>query len=160
MQTPEYIRAVMISGGVTGPEMEAKVAARVGRQSIFSKPQPPWYIAILDEAAVRRPVGIPEEMGSQIRHIIALAGKSHVDVRIVPFSRGPHTGLDGTYVLLEFLKARPIVHLEHKKSSLFLDEPHEVAPFHEATDTLLTTALGPADSLDFLASMADDYGKG
>ena len=43
---------------------------------------------------------------------------------------------------------------------MFIDEPDDVAPFHEATDKLTRTALGPADSLEFLASVADNYGKG
>jgi transcriptional regulator with XRE-family HTH domain len=160
LQTPEYIRAVMSSGGVVGAEMEAMVATRLGRQALLSKPKPPKYVAIIDEAALRRPAGEADAMAAQIRHIIELVKKPHVDVRIIPFSTGPHTGLDGTYVILNFAKARTIVHLEHKRSSLFLDEPEDVAPFHEATDTLVRTALGPADSLDFLAKLADDYGKG
>lgn len=160
MQTPEYIRAVMTSGGVVGAEMEAMVATRLGRQAILTKPKPPGYLAIIDEAPLRRPAGGPKVMASQVRHIIELAGKRHIDVRVMPFSAGPHTGLDGTYVILDFAKARTIVHLEHKRSSLFLDEPEDVASFHEATDRLVRTALGPADSLDFLAGLADDYGKG
>jgi len=160
MQTPEYIREVMSSTAMTGPETEAKVAARLGRQAILSKPQSPQYLAILDEAALRRPFGSAELMASQIRHIIELAGKPHVQILVLPFSVGQHTGLDGTYILLDFPKARTIVHLEHKKSSLFLDEPKDVAPFQEATDTLVQAALGPADSLDFLASLVVDYGKG
>ncbi|MDT7723514.1 MAG: hypothetical protein QOI21_90 [Actinomycetota bacterium] len=160
MQTAEYIRAVMSSGEVTEPETETMVATRLGRQAILSRPKPPGYLVIIDEAALRRPVGGPEVMAAQIRHIIELAGRPHIELRILPFSAGPHTGLDGTYVLLEFFKARTIVHLEHKRSSLFLDEPQDVAPFHEATDTLLRMALGAGDSLNFLASVAADYGKG
>jgi transcriptional regulator with XRE-family HTH domain len=160
LQTPEYIRAVMSSGRVTGLEMEARVATRLGRQALLSKPQPPEYIAIIDEAVLRRPVGGPVVMAAQIHRITELAGGSHIEVRVIPFSRGSHDGLNGSYLVLEFARARAIVHLEHKRSSMFLDEPGDVAPFHETTDTLLGAALGPADSLDFLASLADDYGKG
>jgi transcriptional regulator with XRE-family HTH domain len=160
LQTPEYIRAIMSSGGVLGPEMEAMVATRLGRQGLLSRPKPPIYPAIIDEAALRRPVGGAEVMALQIRHIIQLARKPHVDILVIPFAAGPHTGLDGTYFLLDFAKARTIAYLEHKRSSLFLDDPEDVAPFHKATDTLVRMALGPADSLDFLAKMANDYGKG
>ncbi|HEV7974546.1 helix-turn-helix transcriptional regulator [Amycolatopsis sp.] len=160
MQTAEYARAVMTSGDVTEPETETMVATRLGRQAILSRPKPPHYLAIIDEAVLRRPVGGPEVMVSQVRRIMDLANRPHVEIRILPFSAGTHTGLDGTYVILEFFKARTIVYLEHKRSSLFLDEANEVAPFHEATDTLIHTALGPGDSLNFLGSVADDYGKG
>lgn len=160
LQTPGYIRAVMSSGGVTGADAEARVAARMGRQSVLSKHTPPRYRAILDEAVLRRPVGGPEVMAEQLRHIMERAQEPHVDIQVLPFSAGTHTGMDGTYFVLEFAKARPIVYLEHKRSSLFIDEPHDVAPFHAATDMLVATALGPADSLGFLASMADDFSGG
>jgi transcriptional regulator with XRE-family HTH domain len=160
MQTPEYARAVMTSGDVAEPETETMVATRLGRQAILSRPKPPYYLAIIDEAVLRRPVGGAEVMASQVRHIIELANRPHIELRILPFSAGTHTGLDGTYVILEFFKARTIVYLEHKRSSLFLDEADEVTPFRKATDTLVRTALGPGDSSNFLASVADDYGKG
>ena len=100
-------------------------------------------------------------MAAQIQHIIDLATtKSNVDVRVLPFAAGPHTGLDGAFIVLDFAKARTIVYLEHKRSSLFLDGPEEVEPFHVATDTLVRTALGPGESLEFLASVSADYGKG
>jgi transcriptional regulator with XRE-family HTH domain len=161
LQTAEYCRAIMSATGVVGSEREAMVATRLGRQAILSKPHPPAYLVIIDEAALRRPVGDRSVMAAQLRHIVELAGrKPDVDVRVIPFSAGPHEGLHGTFFMLEFAKARTIVHLEHKRSSLFLDEPEEVDPFHVATDTLVGTALGPGDSLEFLASVSADYGKG
>lgn len=154
LQTPDYTRAVMAATGVLGQDIETKVAARLGRQSILGKSNPPRYLAILDEAVLRRPIGGAEVMAEQLAHIISWSRCPHIDVRVFPFERGAHTGLDGTYVVLEFAKTRPIVHLEHKRSSQFVDEPEDVAPFHAATDMLLRTALGPADSRKFLASAA------
>ncbi|WP_205660384.1 helix-turn-helix domain-containing protein [Amycolatopsis antarctica] len=157
LQTAEYTRAVMTATGVTGAEMESMVSARLGRQAVLSKPRPPAYLAIIDEAVLRRPMGGAEVMAAQLRHIVEAARRPHIDVRVLPLSRGGHTGLDGTYVLLEFAAERPIVHLEHKRSGLFMDELEDVSPFQTATDTLVATALGPADSTDFLASVADDF---
>jgi hypothetical protein len=65
-------------------------------------------------------------------------------------------GLSGSYVLLEFAKARTIVHLEHKRS-LFLDEPEDVTPFVAAVDTLRNVALDPTRSIEFLESPAVEY---
>lgn len=66
----------------------------------------------------------------------------HIDTRVLPFDRGAHTGLDGTYVVMEFAKQRDIVYVEHKRSSLFVDEPDNVALFRAATDTLTATSVG------------------
>lgn len=78
----------------------------------------------------------------------------------MPYSRGAHTGLDGTYKLLEFRVAWPIVYLEHKRSTMFVDDPDDVSAFHTATDVLLATALGPADSVEFVAAVAGDFERG
>nr|CTQ96575.1 Putative DNA-binding protein [Kibdelosporangium sp. MJ126-NF4] len=98
-------------------------------------------------------------MADQIRHIINLTELAHIDIRIIPFSHGSHTGLEGGYATMEFTKARSIVLLEHKRSSGFLDEPKDVAPFHEATSTLVNTALTPLESVNFLAAKTAYYDR-
>jgi transcriptional regulator with XRE-family HTH domain len=157
MQTPDYIRALMTSGGVVGSDMETMVATRLGRQAVLTRPRPLCFLAIIDEAVLRRPVGGPCVMAEQIRHVLALAERPNVDVLVIPFDQGSHTGLDGTYSIMEFAKARTLVYLEHKRSSLFIDEPDDVAPFHEATDILVETALGSPKSVEFLAGVAADF---
>jgi transcriptional regulator with XRE-family HTH domain len=157
LQIPDYIRALMRSGGVVSTAMEGMVATRLGRQAVLTRPRPPHYLTIIDEPVLRRPVGGPQVMADQLRHMINLATRPNVDVRVIPLDRGAHTGLDGTYVTLDFPKARTIVYLEHKRSSLFVDEPDDVIPFHEATDTLIQTALGSPESVNFLAQVAAEY---
>ncbi|SMD23517.1 helix-turn-helix domain-containing protein [Kibdelosporangium aridum] len=159
MQTPEYIRELMMAGQVPGPTMRSLVATRIGRQRILTQPRPPQYLTIIDEAAVSRPVGDPHVMAAQLRHIITLATYPNIEVRVIPFARGAHTGLDGSFITLEFPKARPIVLLEHKRSSGFIDQPEDVAPFHQATTTLMKTALGPLESVNFLADKAAHYDR-
>ncbi|CAM3848846.1 helix-turn-helix transcriptional regulator [Kibdelosporangium persicum] len=160
LQVPSYIREILTSAGVTGSHREAMVSARLGRQAILTRPTPPRYLAIIDEAALCRPVGGGRVMAEQLRHVIDQVSLPNVDVRVIPFDRGSHTGLDGTYVTLDFTRARSIVYLEHKRSSLFVDEPEDVAPFHEATDILMETALDSSESVKFLARMAAEYDRG
>lgn len=159
LQIPAYIRAILTSAGVTGSAREAMVSARLGRRAILTRPVPPRYVVIIDEAALRRPIGGPQVMAEQLRHVIAHADLPHVEVRVLPFARGAHTGLDGTYVTLDFAKARSIVYLEHKRSSLFVDEPEDVAPFQEATDILMEAALDSPESVEFLSRVAADYDR-
>lgn len=159
-QTAEYARALMTAADVAYSEMETMVATRLGRQAVLSRPQPPRYLAILDETVVRRPVGGAQTMAEQLRHLLHCARRPNVEVRVIPVERGAHTGLDGSFTVLEFAKGRTIVYLEHKRSSLFVDEPEDIAPFQAARDTLLATALGPADSYDLLVSAASTFGEG
>jgi hypothetical protein len=72
----------------------------------------------------------------------------------MPFAAGAHTGLDGGFHLLEFVRSRSVVHLEQRRSGAFLDDPEDVAPFVQARATLRQAALGPDDSLEFIAAYA------
>jgi hypothetical protein len=80
----------------------------------------------------------------------------NVTVQVIPFERGGYA-LYGPYALLQFPKALDIVHLEHKQASGFLDDPDDTAPFQRLTDTLKAAALGPAETSEFLATVAADY---
>lgn len=159
MQTPDYIRALMMACQVPDPPLRSLVTTRLGRQKVLTRPRPPHYLTLIDEAAISRPVGGPQLMATQLRHIISLTTRPNIEVRVIPFARGGHTGLDGSFITLEFTKGRPIVLLEHKRSSGFIDQPEDVAPFHHATDTLVRTALEPLESVNFLAAKAASYDR-
>jgi transcriptional regulator with XRE-family HTH domain len=159
LQTHAYMRAVMEASGVSDADTEARVSARAGRQTVLTRKNAARYLAIIDEAALRRPFGGCAVMAEQIRKIIEDAGRPNVTVQVIPFARGGYP-LYAPYVLLEFGKAREIVYLEHKQVSGFLDEPEDTAPFQPLTDTLKAAALGPADTSEFLAAIAAEYDKG
>jgi transcriptional regulator with XRE-family HTH domain len=157
LQTADYTREVMLSGLVSASEAEPLVAMRLGRQAVLSKREPPTYLAIIDEAVLRRPVGGPEVMADQLRAIAKASSRTNVTVQVLPFDLGGHPGLDGAYLIMEFAKAPTIVHLEHKRSSLFVDEPEDVRPFIDATARLRQVALGADETRRFLASLTAEY---
>ena len=156
LQTHEYMRALMENGGIPDQDAEARIAARAGRQTVLSRKNAPRYLALIDEAALRRPFGGRAVMFAQIRRIMELADRPSITVQVIPFERGGYP-IYGPYTLLQFNKARDIVHLEHKQASGFLDEPEDTGPFQALTDTLKAVALGPADTSDFLYAAAADY---
>jgi transcriptional regulator with XRE-family HTH domain len=158
LQTHAYMRAVMEVFGVPEADAEARVAARAGRQTVLTRKSPPRYLAIMDEAALRRSFGGREVMAEQLRQIIELAELPNITVQVIPFERGGYP-LYGPYVLLQFAKSLDIVHLEHKQASGFVDEPDDTAPFQPLTDTLKAAALGPAETSEFLAAVAAYYDR-
>ena len=98
-------------------------------------------------------------MAEQLRHVTQATERSNVTVQLIPFDRGAHTGLDGPFVVLDFTMAQTVVHLEHKRASLFVDEANNVAPFVSAVDTLRGMALDPRRSAEFIASVAAEYDR-
>src|SRR5215471_19350196 len=72
LQTASYARAVMTRGWPAAPEeeIERRVSMRITRQELLSKPGGPRLWAVVDEAALRRPVGSAEVFRSQLEHLI------------------------------------------------------------------------------------------
>lgn len=157
LQTPDYTRAVMKIGGVPDPDVEVRVAARMGRQAILSRDDPPRLHAIVDEMVLRRAMGSPRTMARQLRHLAAATAEPNVKLQVLPLALGGHPGLGGSFVLMDFAHAKPIVHLEHKISGLFLEEPPQIAFFRHQADRLAEMALSPAETVDFIARLAHEY---
>lgn len=97
-------------------------------------------------------------MAEQLRRIITLADLPNVTVQVLPFARGGYP-IYGPFLLLQFGKSLDVVHLEHKQASGFLDQPEDTAPFQPLADTLKVAALEPAETCEFLATVAASYDR-
>jgi hypothetical protein len=65
--------------------------------------------------------------------------------------------LDGAFVLFDFERLPPVVHLEHKISSIFLEKPDQVDLFRREADTLARSALSPAESMELISRVAVEH---
>ncbi len=86
-------------------------------------------------------------MGRELRHLAEAAERPNVTLRVVPLAVGAHTGLDGSFALLDFPRNRSVVYLDHKLSGLFLEEAPQVSAFRGEADRLADVALSPAESV-------------
>jgi transcriptional regulator with XRE-family HTH domain len=157
LQTPAYMRAVLGCLGNSETQIERVVAIRGGRQLALSKPHPPRYRAIIDEAAVRRRVLNSALMAKQLRHILRVAESPNVTVQMIPFGHGGHEGMISGFTVIAFAKAPTVVYLEHLHSSVFLDQRPDTEPFQRAIEFLTRSALQPAESAEFLSGIAAEY---
>lgn len=155
LQTADYARAVIGAGCRQEDQLESRVSLRLGRQSVLTRNKPATFHALVDESVLHRTVGGPTAMAEQLRNIVRMAQRPHVTVQVLPFSAGAHVGLNGSHMILEFQRQRPIVHLEHRRSGIFLDGPAETSPFLEAVPSLAEAALTPEESVHLIAAHAD-----
>jgi transcriptional regulator with XRE-family HTH domain len=154
LQTADYARAIVSAGGVQGDNLESRVSIRLGRQGALTRKEPVQFHAILDESVLLRPIGSAQVMAEQLRHILRMVRRPNITVQMVPFGVGAHAGLAGSHILLEFQRQRSIVHLEHLRSSVFLDDPAHTSLFFDAVPSLTDAALSPKDSVDLVAARA------
>ncbi|MFI6760246.1 helix-turn-helix domain-containing protein [Micromonospora sp. NPDC050417] len=157
LQTADYTQVLMRDGGVEEPDAQSRVAARLGRQAVLTRPQPPELLAIVDEMVLRRVLGSPRLMARQLRHLIEATERPNITLRVVPFAVGGHPGLDGGFALFDFPRNKSVVYLDQKISGLFLEEAPQVAFFRREAERLGAVALSPTESVDFVARVATEH---
>ncbi|GAA4422655.1 helix-turn-helix transcriptional regulator [Actinokineospora soli] len=149
LQTVDYTRVIMLNVGHDASTVRSRVEARLLRQKVLAKPNAPRYLAILDEMALRRVAGSPVVMAAQMTHMIQMAGRPNVDIRIIPFAHGSHVGLDSSYVVMRFPNSEPALYFEQFRSSLIVDGERTVAFYDGLTERLLQAAWSPVESVRF-----------
>jgi hypothetical protein len=157
LQTDDYARALMRSGSarIDADEIERRVEVRVERQQILTGQDPVSLWAVIDEAALRRPVGGPETMSAQLAYLHKAAQTSHVTLQMIPFASGAHAGVGkGSFTILQFPSEmdRDAVYLDNFAGELFIEDAEDVDRFHVAFRHLVGAALSPVDTLKLLAA--------
>lgn len=165
LQTREYA-TVVVSNFVGSSGTKRLVTLRMRRQEAMRvREQPPRQYFILDEAVIRRHIGVntdPRIMSRQLRHIAErIEVDERISVRIVPFSAGAHPGVGGPFVLLEFDRGpADVLYIEGpdavKTHSTFTSDSEAVFDYRNAFETLAEDALNAADSAALIAVVADE----
>jgi hypothetical protein len=160
-QTEDYARAVTMLGHTSAPadEIERRVSLRLNRQDLLNGPDPPQVWTVIDEGALRRPVGGSAVMRAQLDHLVEVSGLRHVTIQVVPFSRGGHAAAGGSFTVLRFGEPEvpDVVYIEQLTSALYLDKHEDVDHYMEVMNHLSTEALTPADSARFVAGIIRDF---
>jgi transcriptional regulator with XRE-family HTH domain len=144
LQTEDYARAVILLGHPSGQadEIERRVRLRMSRQDMLTRPHPSHLWAVLDEAALRRPVGRPGVMRAQLKHLLEVADRPNVTIQVVPFQYGGHAAAGGAFSILRF--AEPdlpdVVYLEQLTSALYLDKRETVEHYLAVMERLCLEA--------------------
>ncbi|MBP2704349.1 helix-turn-helix domain-containing protein [Microbispora sp. RL4-1S] len=155
LQTPDYAAAVLRGIGVRDEEeLARRVAARVIRQDILLRENPPRLRVILDEAVFAKPVGGHEVMGEQIRQLIHLATWPNVEIRMIPNAVGAHAGMCGQFTILGFDGHPSIAFLETPVGHTLVEKPDEVDQYQGVYDMLMAMSLPPEETLTAMAGMA------
>ncbi len=163
LQTPEYAE-VLTANSVDAGRVAPVVRLRMQRQQKQAqRTTPPRQYFVIDEAAIRRHVGIhkdPAIMPNQLRRIAERAGSDEtVTVRVIPFSAGAHVGVSGAFTLLEFEGGMPdVLYLDLGRGPFTLisgDDP-VVAEYADDFEGLVEEALPAPESIEFIQRVAED----
>lgn len=158
LQTKRYAEAIVRATLMAAPpgEISRRVEARLTRQRLLTQDGALELNVILDEAALCRQVGGPGVMAEQIAHLIEMAERPNIAVRILPFAKGAHVALAGSFTLLRFPgpAASYVVYLENMTDELFIENEADAYHYSLAFDRLIELALGPEESVALAAQIA------
>lgn len=153
LQTGDYIRAIMSGGGVPASEIATRVAIRIGRREVLTRSDPVNFVALVGEGVLRQVVGGREALIEQLRHLIAVCRRSNVEFRIIPRASGWNPSLEGAFTILEPREGTPVVHLENRRSGLFLHEDDDVDAYRRAADRIHQVSLSAQESVRLVGDL-------
>jgi transcriptional regulator with XRE-family HTH domain len=158
LQTEQYAWAVIQTGRAESPDdAQRRVMARMARRTLLSRADAPQFDAIIDEAALRRPVGGTEVMREQLREL--LRSRPNVTVRVVPFRAGVHPGLEGGFVLLDFPADTSFpteVYAESIAGDLYPESADQIARISLAYERIGQVALPPDESATLIRQITEE----
>jgi transcriptional regulator with XRE-family HTH domain len=158
LQTCDYATAVIRACNCQLAEGAADqmVRTRMGRQALLSRLNGPTLNVIIEEMALRRSIGEPGVMHGQLQHLLTMANRARVTLRVLPFGVGAHPGLEGAFLILEFDAQPTLVHQEIRSTGGFLEEGRHVTCAKLDWRELGSKALSPEDSARLIAEIAGE----
>lgn len=157
LQTPEYAEALMRADDPQAAKQQIKrgVDLRIKRQQVLDR-EGFQLSLVLDEAALRRPVGGREVMAAQVAHLAASAQRENLDIRVLPFSVGAHGGEAGAFRLIHMAEPFPVIaYIESPAGALFV-EAAGAQELEGRYDRLHQGSLDAGASIDFLRKVEQE----
>lgn len=137
LQTPEYARAVLSARPhTTSDEVEDLITARLARQVVLTRADPPLLYVLLDEGVLHRPVGTPEVMHGQLIRLAEVSQEAYVTLQVTPYSAGMHIGLQGAFAIADLPNSPTIVFLDTVADGQTVEDATIVSQVTQRFDTL------------------------
>ncbi|MEV5709299.1 helix-turn-helix transcriptional regulator [Actinoallomurus sp. NPDC052274] len=157
LQTPEYTRAV-VRQGMSDPssaEIERRVELRMRRQRLLYQPHPPRLWAVIDEAALWRPIGSVEVTRAQLRALHEAARRENITVQVMPFRVGGHAGEAGAFTILRFPEPElpDIAYIEQLTGAMYLEKDDDMDHYTAAMERLCVQSASPDESMDLISKI-------
>jgi transcriptional regulator with XRE-family HTH domain len=162
LQTEEYAQGIIQT---VAPKMDLQIVhqrteARMRRQQLLERENPPRFHVLLDEVVLHRGVGGPAIMAAQLEKVLNVGRFGKTVVQVIPFSAGAYAAMDGYFMLLEFgddSELWPVVFVEGLSGNQYLERRDDIARYRETIDYLQARALDQNDSAKIIANVRDAY---
>jgi DNA-binding XRE family transcriptional regulator len=153
----DYARAVLSTRPHTSAdEIEELVTARLARQALLARADPPLLYVLLDEGVLYRPVGTPEVMAAQMARLADLSEQTYATLQVIPYSAGAHIGLQGGFAIADLPDLPGIVFLDSVADGQTVEDAAIVSQVTQRFDALRAEALPRGASRDMIRKVAEE----
>lgn len=152
LQTENYAQAVFLSKvpAMSEDEIVAQVAARLERQEILHRKEPPTISFVIAQAVLMDRLGGARVFREVLQHLRRWADLPGLTLQIMPVGQKQHAALDGPFTLLETPDHQHLGYTETQRGSQLVSDPDEVSLLAQKYAMLRTQALNAEDSKDLL----------
>lgn len=159
LQAQAYARALLANRiGSSDDDVEDILTARIERQAILDRLRPPELWVVIEETALRRPVGGPAIMHEQLNHLLQAANRPSVVIQVIPASVAVHSGLAGSgFVVADFPDAPRVAYQETQVGGQVIEDHEDIAILLATWDRLRAEALPRRASLDLMEEVAKTW---
>ncbi|KLJ04140.1 Scr1 family TA system antitoxin-like transcriptional regulator [Streptomyces sp. KE1] len=157
LQTEGYARALFrVTAARDEAWQEEQLAIRMARQTILRGENPPHHAVLLDEAAIRRPIGGPAVMREQLEYLITMVETPLCVIQLLPFSYGGHGMLGGAVHLLTMPDNRTVAYEESTGNGTMMEAPDRVQRHVRHWDRLWAYAMRPQETAALLRQVIEE----
>jgi hypothetical protein len=165
VQCEPYVRALYAdTPDEDGVTLDDRVQARIARQDIFDKTDPPNAHFILSESCLRRVWGDEAVMREQLDYLIKLSNRSNVMIQVMPFNarQGRRSPIGDRFTLVGVPSpgvAGPLelAYVETVGEIRYLDDKDALIAHDLAWTRLSTAALSFDESRKFMRQVIRDF---
>jgi hypothetical protein len=160
LQTEDYTRALLRESGIyAGESIEFRVRARMDRQGLLRRPEPPYCVFLIHENALHTPIGNSRIMHEQLLQLVFLAAWQRCSIRIVPVSAGGRGMVYAPFRLLKYSDHDPVAEIEQDAVTLFLDGEAHIKRYLQMLDRLGRAAFDEEESRRVLVDLASEFDR-
>lgn len=153
LQTPDYVRTLRSDRATGDPVADEEfVAARLARQRRLTDDSPLTLNTVIYEAVLRNLPGNTATARRQLDHLVEMAERPNVTLRLYPFGAGPHDGLSSSYNIISFAEpgAMDVAYLEIPFTRLWIEGGEGAAAYDAQFEMIATRSLDEDSSVSFL----------
>lgn len=157
LQTPDYARTLIRRVRLAeDDDLDRLVAARMTRQTILSREDPPTLHYVVGEAAFRQVIGDEDLMRKQISQVRSYGEWSNITVQVLPFSAGEPFALEGAFTLFAFDDdGLDVGHSESLLGEWYAESADQIGQIKVAFEQVAGAAWSPDESAEWLAALAE-----